>query len=193
MLKAGVITPSASKWAAPVVFMHKKDGGVRWSGVWITAASAKDANTLPKIEECLDDLGGATMFSTLDLQFGYWQIAVDDKDREKTAFITKWDLYEYTGMPFGLCNAPSTFQRIMELVLQWETLLIYLDHVIVLGRGADESLDGLAQVFSCLNSYGLKLKPSKCYLLQEEVLFLGYIVGSERIRPNPALFRDVQL
>lgn len=167
MLKAGVITPSASEWAAPVVFVHKKDGGVQWSVDYhcLNSLRVKDAYTLPKIEECLDDLGGATMFSTLDLQFGYWQIAVDDKDHEKTAFITKWGFYEYTGMPFGLCNDPSTFQRIMELVLgrlEWETLLIYLDDVIVLGRGVDESLDGLAQVFSCLHSYGLK--PSKCYL-----------------------------
>lgn len=181
---------------ADAVFVHKKDGGVRWSVDYhcLNSLRVKDAYTLPKIEECLDDLGGATMFSTLDLQFGYWQIAVDDKDHEKTAFITKWGFYEYTGMPFGLCNDPSTFQRIMELILrrlEWETLLIYLDDVIVLGRGVDESLDGLAQVFSCLHSYGLK--PSKCYLLQEEVLSLGHIVGSEKIHPNPALFRDVQL
>lgn len=84
----------------------------------------------------------------------------------------------------------------MELVLrglQWETLLIYLDDIIVIGRGVDESLDRLAQVFSCLHKYGLKLKPSKCHLLQEEVLFLGHIVSSDGIRPNPALVRDVQL
>ena len=78
----------------------------------------------------------------------------------------------------------------MELVLrglQWETLHICLDNVIVLGRGMDESLDRLAQVFSYLHSYGLRLKPSKCHLLQEEVLFLGHIVGGDGIRPNPAL------
>lgn len=132
MLKAGVITPSASEWAAPVVLVRKKDGGVRWCVDYrcLNSLTIKDAYPLPKIEECLDVLGGATMFTTLDLQSGYWQIAVDDKDRQKTAFITKWGLYKYTRMPFGLCNAPSTFQRAMELVLrglQWETLLIYLD------------------------------------------------------------------
>lgn len=136
------------------------------------------------------------MFSTLDLQSGYWQIAVDDKDDEKTAFITKWGIYEHTRMPFGLCNAPSTFQRAMELVLrglQWEMLLIYVDNVIVLGRGVDESLDWLAKVFKCLHNYGLKLKLSKCHLLQEEILFLGHVVSGDGIRPNPALIRDVQL
>ncbi len=97
----------------------------------------------PKIEECLDVLGGACVFSTLDLQSGYWQIAVDEMDRAKTAFITRYGLYEYTRMPFGLCNAPSTFQRAMELVLrglQWETLLIYLDDIIILGKGSMRAL-----------------------------------------------------
>ena len=125
----------------------------------------------------------------------YWQIAVDNKDREKTSFITKWGLYEYTRMPFGLCNAPSTFQRAMELILrglQWATLLIYLDDVIVIGNGVDQSLDRLEQVFQRFQSYGLKLKPSKCHLLQEEVLFLGHIVSGKGVGPNPALVKDVQ-
>ncbi|XP_060758004.1 uncharacterized protein LOC132868818 [Neoarius graeffei] len=197
MLRAGVITPSSSEWASPVVLVRKKDGGVRWCVDYrsLNSLTIKDAYPLPKIE-CLDVLGRASLFSTLDLQSGYWQIAVDSKDREKTAFITKWGLYEYTRMPFGLCNAPSTFQRAMELVLrglQWETLLIYLDDVIVLGRNVGESLNRLAQVFERLHEYGLKLKPSKCHLLQEEVLFLGHIVSGDGICPNPALVRDVQL
>ncbi len=197
MLTAGVITPSASEWAT-VILVCKKDEGVRWCVDYrrFNSLTVKDAYHLPKIDECLDVLGGATMFSTLDLQSGYWQIAVDDKDREKTAFITKWAIYEYTQMPFGLCNTPSTFQRVMELVLrglQWEALFIYLDDVIVLGRGVDESLDRLAQVFQRLHSCGLKLKPSKCHLLQEEMLFLGHVVSGEGVRPNPALVRDVQL
>lgn len=97
----------------------------------------------------LDVLGGANVFFILDLQFGSWKIAVDEKDREKTVFITRYRLYEYTCMPFGLCNTPSTFQRAMERVLrelQWETLLIYLDDIIILGRGVDESLELLADV-----------------------------------------------
>ncbi|XP_043972480.1 uncharacterized protein LOC122830832 [Gambusia affinis] len=197
MLADGVITPSASEWASPVVLVRKKDGGVRWCVDYrcLNNLTIKDAYPLPQIEECLDVVGGATMFSTLDLQSGYWQIAVDSKNREKTAFITKWGLYEYTQMPFGLCNAPSTFQRAMELVLgglQWETLLIFLDDVIVIGNGVDQSLDRLEQVFQRFQSYGLKLKPAKCHLLQEEVLFLGHIVSGKGISPNPALIKDVQ-
>ncbi|XP_038145914.1 uncharacterized protein LOC119786541 [Cyprinodon tularosa] len=174
------------------------DIGIRWCVDYhsLNSLTVKDAYPLPQIEECLDVVGGATMFSTLDLQSGYWQVAVDKNDREKTAFITKWGLYEYTRMPFGLCNAPSTFQRAMEFVLrglQWETLLIYLDDVIVVGNGVDQSLDRLEQVFQRFQSHGLKLKPSKCHLVQEEVLFLGHIVSGEGIRPNPAPVKDVQV
>jgi len=135
------------------------------------------------------------VFLTLDLQSGYWQIAVDCKDRDKTAFITRYGLYEYTRMPFGLCNAPGTFQRAMELVLrglQWKTLIVYLDDIIILGRGVEENLQRLADVFERFHSYGLKLKPKKCQLLRDEVLFLGHVVSREWISPNPALVKDVQ-
>ncbi|XP_038154197.1 uncharacterized protein LOC119791901 [Cyprinodon tularosa] len=197
MLNAGVITPSSSGWASPVVLVRKKDGGVRWCVDYrhLNSLTTKDAYPLPKIEECLDVLGGATVFSTLDLQSGYWQIAVDERDRGKTAFITKYGLYEYTRMPFGLCNAPGTFQRAMEFALrglQWDTLLIYLDDIIILGKDVEESLDRLTEVFGRLQSFGLKLKPSKCQLLKEEVLFLGHVVSGEGIRPNSALVKDVQ-
>ncbi len=176
------------------MLVRKKDGGVCWCVDYrrLNSLTAKDAYPLPKIEECL---GGACVFSTLDLQSGYWQIAVDEMDRAKTAFITRYGLYEYTRMPFGLCNAPSTFQRAMELVLrglQWETLLIYLDDIIILGKGVDESLDRLETVCQCLFSYGLKLKPSKCHLLKEEVTFLGHVVSGKGIRPNPSLISDVE-
>ncbi len=197
MLEAGVVTPSASEWASPVVLVRKKDGGVRWCVDYrrLNSLTAKDAYPLPKIEECLDVLGGACVFSTLDLQSGYWQIAVDEMDRAKTAFITRYGLYEYTRMPFGLCNAPTNFQRAMELNLrglQLETLLIYLDDIIILGKGVDESLDRLEAVFQCLFSYGLKLKASKCHLLKEEVIFLGHVVSGKGIRPNPSLISDVE-
>ena len=144
---------------------------------------------------CLSSLGNVRYFSTLDLQSGYWQIAMADADIPKTAFITKHGLYEYSKMPFGLCNAPSTFQRCMELLfrnLQWNTLLIYLDDIIVLGSSKMENLLRLQEVLHKLKEAGLKLKPSKCHLLCEEVVFLGHVVSAAGTSPNPKLIDCVR-
>lgn len=161
----------------------------------VNEATQKDAYPLPKIEECLDTLSGSKLFSTLDLLSGYHQFEVNEKDRPRTAFITKYGLFEYTRMPFGLCNAPSTFQRGMELVLgrlQWVTLLIYLDDVIITGKTFKEHLNNLGEVLSRFRKFGLKLKPTKCSLYREEVLFLGHVVGKDGVRANPSLVQDVE-
>ena len=144
---------------------------------------------------CLDCLGSAKLFSTLDLQSGYWQIEMDKDDRAKTAFITKHGLFEYNKMPFGLATAPSTFQRCMEMVLrglQWKSLLIYLDDIIIFSSTFDEHIVRLNEVLNRLAKAGLKLKPSKCHLLQKEVLFLGHIVGQEGVKPNPKIIEAVK-
>lgn len=161
----------------------------------VNEATQKDAYPLPKIEECLDTLSGSKLFSTLALLSGYHQFEVNEKDRPRTAFITKYGLFEYTRMPFGLCNAPSTFQRGMELVLrrlQWVTLLIYLDDVIITGKTFKEHLNNLGEVLSRFRKFGLKLKPTKCSLYREEVLFLGHVVGKDGVRANPSLVQDVE-
>lgn len=161
----------------------------------VNEATQKDAYPLPKIEECLDTLSGSKLFSTLDLLSGYHQFEVNEKDRPRTAFITKYGLFEYTRMPFRLCNAPSTFQRGMELVLgrlQWVTLLIYLDDVIITGKTFKEHLNNLGEVLSRFRKFGLKLKPTKCSLYREEVLFLGHVVGKDGVRANPSLVQDVE-
>ena len=142
----------------------------------------------------IDCLGSAQFFSTLDLQAGYWQLMLEETSRPKTAFITKYGLYEYTKLPFGLCNAPSTFQRCMELIfrgLQWSELLIYLDDIIIFSKDIEEHLVRLDEVLGRLEKAGLKLKPSKCDLLKSEVLFLGHVVSKEGIQPNPKLIEDI--
>ncbi len=185
MLEAGIVVPSSSEWASPIVLVRNKDGGVRWCVDYrqLNDLTIKDAYLLPKIEECLD------------VQSGYWLIEMNKKDRSKTSFVTKYGLYEYTRMPFGLCKAPSTFQRAMELVLrglQWDTLLIYLDDIIIFGEDVEQCIERLSEVFQRLQGYGLKLKPSKCQLLNDEVLFPGHIVSGEGIKTNPALINDIR-
>lgn len=145
--------PSCSAWASPVVLVRRKDGGVRRCVDYrkVNAATQKDAYPVPKREVCLDTLSGSKLFSTLDLLSGYHQFEVNEKDRPKTAFITEHGLFVYTRMPFGICNALSTFQRGMELVLrglQLVTLLIYLDDVIITGKTFKEHLNTLGKVLS---------------------------------------------
>ena len=116
MLERGVIQPSESPWASPIVLVTKKDGSLRFCIDYrkLNESTKKDAYPLPRIDDCLDALGGAKWFITLDLASGYWQVEVAQEDRQKTAFVTERGLYEFTVMPFGLANAPATFERLME-------------------------------------------------------------------------------
>ena len=139
-------------------------------------------------------LTGSQRFCTMDLASGCWQIGMDSSDKCKTAFATHRGLYEFNVMPFGLCNAPGTFSRLMELVLrglQWDRCLVYLDDIIVFGRTFGETIENLEKVFSRLRTAGLKLKAKKCHLFQEEVGFLGHIVSAEGVRCDPSKVAQV--
>ena len=154
----------------------------------------KDAYPLPVTSDCLDCLNGAKYMSSLDLQSGYWQINMDEKDGAKTAFTSRHGLYEYRVMPFGLTNAPGTFQRCMEIVfqgLQWKSVVIFLDDLILFNDSFDSHLENLNEVIGGLTKAGLKLKPSKCNLLQKEVVFLGHVVSASSIKPDPSKIESV--
>ena len=134
----------------------------------------RDAYPLPLIEECIDSLADMQWFSTLDMNSGYWQIPVAEQDKEKTAFINKYGLFHFLRMPFGLSNAPATFQRTMNLVLSgliWVN--VYLDDVNVISRTFQENLANLRVVLLRFRRYGMKLRPRKCILFKKETAFLG--------------------
>jgi hypothetical protein len=148
--------------------------------------TVKDAYLLTRIDENLDTLEGAEWHTSLDLDMAYHQVPMMDEDKEKTAFATpRGGLYQFTTMPFGLCNAASTFERIIEKTLaglQWQIAVLYLDAIVVFGKSFEDHLCNLRKVFDRLSEAGLKLKPKKCQFLQEEISFLGHIVSDSGIR-----------
>ena len=209
MLARNVIQPSTSPWASPVVIVRKKDGSARFSVDYrrLNAVTRKDAYPLPRIDDTLDTLSGSQWFSTLDLLSGYWQVEVAEGDREKTAFATQSGLFEFKVMPFGLCNAPATFQRLMDLVLvgvQWSHYLVYLDDIIVVGRSFHDHLQNLSVVLQRLKEANLRLKPAKCSFCKTQVSYLGHIVSRQGVAtdvdktskvsswPTPTTMSEVQ-
>ena len=186
MLARNVIQPSTSPWSSPVVIVRKKDGSARFCVDYrrLNSVTRKDAYPLPRIDDTLDTLSGSQWFSTLDLLSGYWQVEVAEEDREKTAFATQSGLFEFKVMPFGLCNAPATFQRLMDLVLagvQWSHCLVYLDDIIVVGRGFHDHLQNLSVVLQRLKEANLRLKPAKCSFCKTQVSYLGHIVSRQGV------------
>ena len=190
MLQKGVIEPSTSAWASNLVLVAKPNGTTRACVDYrmLNAKTTRDAYPLPRIDECLDSLSDACWFSTMDLNSGFWQIEMSQDDKEKTAFVTTLGLFQFRVMPFGLVNAPSTFERLMECVLkglQWTECLVYMDDIISYSHTFDEGLKRLATIFVRLKEANLKLKPGKCIFFQTQVKFLGHIVSSDGIQTEP--------
>lgn len=186
----GVIELSDSPWSSAVVLVKKKDGTQRFCVDYraLNDVTVKDSYPLPRIDDTLDALVGARWFSTLDLKSGYHQVEMAEEDKPKTAFSFGQGLWQFNVMPFGLCNAPGCFERLMERVLdglQWKTALIYLDDVIVYGSTFEEELGRLEEVLQRLRKANLKLSPKKCSLFQYEVPFLGHVVSKDGVRTDP--------
>lgn len=190
MLIDDVVQPSTSPWASPVVLVKKKDNTLRFCVDYrkLNQVTKRDVYPLPRIDDALDRLRNAKYFSSLDLKNGYWQIEVDERDREKTAFVTPDGLYEFKVLPFGLCSAPATFQRMMDTVLsglKWQACLVYLDDVVIFAASFEEHLDRLRMVLQALRSAQLTIKPQKCHFGFQELRFLGHVISSEGVKPDP--------
>ena len=188
MLEAGAIRPSNSPWCNVVVLVCKKDGGLCFCIDFrkLNVKTKKDSYPLPHIQETLDSLVEARVFLTLDLKSRFWQIMMDGESKQYTAFtVGNLGFFKCERMPFGLCNAPATFQRLMQSCLGELNLtycLIYLDDVIIYAKDEEEHLDRLRTVFERFRRDNLKLKPSKCNLFQREITYLAHDVSTEGIR-----------
>lgn len=188
LLDTGVVERSESPWGFPVVLVPKKDGTTRLCVDYrrLNEVARKDAYPLPSIPSIVSNVGGAKYFTTLDASRGYFQVEVDPRDREKTAFTCHRGLFQFTRMPFGLVGAPATYQRLMDRVLgdaRWHYALAYLDDVVVYSRTFDEHLRHLRDVLERLRSAGITLNPAKTQIAETRVTLLGFTLDNGRLLP----------
>jgi transposase InsO family protein len=199
MLVSGVIEPSTSEYASPVVIVKKKDGQPRFCVDYrrLNAATRDEAAPLPIIQEMLRDLGQAKVFTSLDLKSGYWQVPLSDESKEYTAFTTPdGGLYQFRVMPFGLKGAPPTFQRLMSQEVLTGHLrnftMVYLDDIIVYSTNHEEHIKHLQLVFERLQIHGLRCAPEKCHLGEREIVYLGHVVSTQGNQPQQLHLRQIQ-
>lgn len=190
-LKLGIIKPSNNPWWSRIVIVSNKENEWRMCIDYrhINQVTTRDNYMSPRIDEIYDSLVGENIFSILDSTSGYYQLAIDDADKEKTAFSFKGRLYKYNRMPFGLCNAPASFQRAMDRLFERENhkfVISYLDDIIVYSKTSEEHYQHLLIVFGKIRASGLSLNENKCKFFKNEVKILRNIIGNNQIKIDGA-------
>ena len=200
LLSNDAIEPSESSWSSPLLFVKKKDGGWRMCVDFrtVNAVTKPDAYPLPRINVLMQKLGKAKFLTKIDLAFGFHQVPINSTCREITAFCTPepvkgYSHFQWKVMPFGLVNAPATFQRLMDLVLHDLTgqCIVYLDDILIFSATLDDHYNSLQQVFDRLMEHRLYVKISKCSFVQEEIVFLGHIVRAGEVKIEPAKVQKI--
>ena len=194
-LREGIIQPSLSPYNSPVWIVPKKpdsQGNKQWRMVidyrGLNEKTINDSYSLPLIKDILDQLGGAKYFSVMDLASGFHQIPMDPESKAKTAFSTPYPHYEFNRMPFGLKNAPATFQKLMDQVLtglQGNELFVYMDDIVIYASSLVDHSQKLKVLLGRLKTSGLSLQPEKCHFLKKEIVYLGHIITQEGVKPDP--------
>ena len=190
MLQAGAIQPSSSPWCNTVILVQKKDGGLHFCIDFrkLNARTKKDSYPLLHIQKTLESLEGSHIFSSFDFKSGFWQVEMDKTSKQHTAFtVGLLGFFKCKCMPFGLCNAPTTFQRLMQNCLGELNLtycLIYLDDVITFSNDEDDHLCRMRVIFDRFRVEHLKLKPSKCSLFHDEIVFLRHSVTKDGVQAS---------
>lgn len=174
MRKAGVIEPAQSEWASPVVLVTKKDASPRFCVDYrkLNDLTIGDSYPIPRMDDCIDSLGNARVFTTLDCNSGYWQIPVAPEDKDKKAFVTHTGSWQFIRMPFGLTNAPATFQRALDILLagvKWQFCLVYLDDVIIFSETEEKHIGHVDNVLQILHQAGVTLKLKKSEFCRKSV------------------------
>src|SRR2546430_6870432 len=183
-----------------LVFFFQAEDGIRdltVTGVQTCALpiSKTDAHPLPRIDDLLEQFRTARYFSSMDLASGYWQVEMNEQDREKTAFTCHLGLYEFDVMPFGLKNAPATFQRLMNHVLQeylYKFAVVYIDDILIYSKTFEEHMEHLEKIFEKLKEAELMIKLKKCKFCESNIEFLGHVVGRDGVKPDPGKIEKIK-
>ena len=192
---AKLLIPSRSPYSSPVLLVGKPDGTIRLTidYRWLNQATVKDAYPLPNIENLFVALSRSKYYTKVDCYSGFYQVQMDADSTQYTAFSCEWGLYEYVVMPMGLTNAPATFQRLMNRVLQAEIeagiVVVYMDDLLIHSATLEQHLQHVTMIVERLRQHGIKIKLSKCEIAQQTVTFLGHEVTHGEIRPNAAKSR----
>jgi hypothetical protein len=190
LLSKGLIAPSSSPWSAPVLFTPKPDGTLRFCIDYrgLNKQTIRDRYPLPRTDELLDKVSKAKFFTKLDLRAGYWQIPIVPECRPMTAFTTRFGLFEWQTMPFGLTGAPATFSRLMNMLLHPHLdkfVVVYLDDILIYSESLAEHEQHVRMICEILKREGLQAKLSKCSFFKSQVEYLGHIVGRGELRADP--------
>ena len=181
----GVIAPSKSQFSWPIVLVKKHDGSQKFCVDFrnLNAATIKNNFAMPRIHERLDSLNGCRFFTVLDLTAGYWQFKMSNESKKWTAFKTQMGVFEFERMPFGLCNAGATFQRVMDSMLRClDFTSAYIDDIIVASKSFDEHLSHLEKVFERLRNCRHKIKTRKCQFCNPKTKFSGFVVSEHGVQ-----------
>jgi hypothetical protein len=196
MMDKGYIQPSVSPWGAPVLFVKKKDGTLRPCIDYrqLNKVTIKNKYPLPKIDDLFDQLGGASIFSKIDLRSGYHQVRIKGEDIHKTAFRTRYGHYEFVVVPFGLTNAPTTFMCLVNNVLNKfldKFVLAFIDDILIYSKNREEHEEHLRLVLQVLREHRLYAKLNKCDFFQKQIHYLGHVLSKEGVAVDPNKIRSI--